>query len=101
MKKIKDLCVATNKYTNRDGVEKTNWLNIGSIMEKDDGGKFMLLDRCFNPAGVPNPENRSNLIVSMFDIKPKESEGADKIKDAFNGTDAPEGSHFSDKEIPF
>lgn len=68
-KKIKNLSVATGKYTDRNGTEKTNWKNIGAILQKEDGGKFMLLDRTFNPAGVPNPENKDMLLVGMFDIK--------------------------------
>ncbi len=68
-KKIKNLSVALSKYTDRNGVEKTNWLNIGAIFQKDDGGKFMVINRTFNPAGVPNPENKDSLIVGMFDIK--------------------------------
>lgn len=67
-KKIKNLSVAIGKY----GDNKTQWLNIGGIFEKDDGGKFMLIDRTFNPAGVPNPENKSSIIVSMFDVKEKD-----------------------------
>ena len=67
-KKIKNLSVAIGKY----GDNKTQWLNIGGIFQKDDGGKFMLIDRTFNPAGVPNPENKSSIIVSMFDVKEKD-----------------------------
>ena len=78
MKKIKDLAVK---------VADKNWVNIGCIMEKDDGGKFMILNRTFNPAGVPNPENRDTLIVSMFDVKPKSD--ADKVSEAFNGEEVP------------
>jgi hypothetical protein len=70
-KKIKNLSVATGKYTDHSGTEKTNWVNIGGIFQKDDGGKFMLIDRTFNPAGVPNPENKSSIIVGMFDIEEK------------------------------
>lgn len=81
MKKVKDLAVK---------VSDKNWVNIGCIMEKDDGGKFMIMNRTFNPAGVPNPDNRDTLIVSMFDVKPKSD--ADKVSDAFNGTD---------EDIPF
>lgn len=83
MKKIKDLAVK---------VGEKNWINIGCIMEKDDGGKFMIMNRTFNPAGVPNPENRDTLIVSMFDVKEKST--ADKVSDAFNGTQVNE-------EVPF
>lgn len=87
MKKIKDLCVATGKYTGNDGIEKTNWLQIGSIIEKDEGGKFMLLNRTFNPAGVPNPQDKASIIVSMFDVKQKSD--VDKVKDAFDGEEVP------------
>jgi hypothetical protein len=79
-KKIKDLAVK---------VGEKNWVNIGCIIEKDDGGKFMLMNRTFNPAGVPNPENRDTLIVSMFDVKPKDESAADKVSDAFNGEEVP------------
>ena len=48
---------------------------------KKDGGKFMLLNRTFNPAGVPNPQDKASIIVSMFDVK--EKSGADKVSDAF------------------
>ena len=85
MKKIKDLAVK---------VGEKNWVNIGCIIEKDDGGKFMLMKRTFNPAGVPNPENRDTLIVSMFDVRDKPKSDADKVSDAFNGTQVNE-------EVPF
>ena len=90
MKKVKDLAVAGSKY----GDGKTNWINIGCIMEKDDGGKFMLLNRHFNPAGIPNPDNRDTLIVSMFDVKEKEKSASDKVSDAFNGTQVNEEEPF-------
>ena len=85
MKKVKDLAVK---------VGEKNWVNIGCIMEKDDGKQFIIMNRTFNPAGVPNPENRDTLIVSMFDVKPKDESAADKVQDAFNG-------EKSDEEIPF
>jgi hypothetical protein len=72
MKKLYDLSVPKDGYTNKAGDAKAVWLPIGSIMENADGKRFILLERTFNPAGVPNPENRSNVLVSMF--KPKESE---------------------------
>jgi hypothetical protein len=104
-KKIKNLCVATSKYTNRDGQEKTNWLNIGAIIQKDDGGKFMIMNRTFNPAGIPNPENKDTFIVSMFDVEKKDgasdsaSSTADIVKDTFEGSES--SPHFSDDDIPF
>jgi hypothetical protein len=71
MKKIYDLAVKTGEYQ-KDGETKGKYVNVGSIMEKEDGGKFIFMNRTFNPAGVPNPENRDNILVSMF--APKKNE---------------------------
>lgn len=98
-KKIKDLCVVTSKYQNREGVEKSNYLNIGAIIQKDDGGKFMILNRHFNPAGVPNPENKDTLIVSMFDVKPKD--GQSSLTNNEQSAPPSDDVHFSDDDIPF
>ena len=92
-KKIKNLAVALSKYTDHNGVEKTNWLNIGAIFQKDDGGKFMIINRTFSPAGVPNPENKDSLIVGMFDIKEKDESKPNES----NAADNP----FSDDKVPF
>lgn len=35
-------------------------------MKGDDGNEFIILHRWFNPAGVPNPENRDSLVASCF-----------------------------------
>jgi len=71
--KIYDLAVKTGEYTDREGKTKGRYQNVGAIFEKDDGGKFIMLERWFNPAGVPNPDNRSNLLLSMF--PPRDSDG--------------------------
>ncbi len=66
-KKIKDLAVKVGSYV-KDGKEKGRYINIGMVMQKDDGGEFILLNRTFNPAGVPNPDNKDSIIVSSFDV---------------------------------
>lgn len=85
MKKIKDLVVTTGKYT-KDGQEKNRYVNVGAIMEKDDGGKFMFLNRHFNPAGVPFKEGSESIIVSMFDVdgdnsRPVQEKPAESVDD--------------------
>lgn len=72
MKKLYDLAVKTGEYTNAAGENKGRYVNVGAVMQKDDGGKMIFLERTFNPAGVPNPDNRSNIIVSMFPPKAKD-----------------------------
>lgn len=67
-KKIRDVTVKTGEYTDRNtGETKGRWQNVGSLMQnEDDGSFFVVLDRTFNPAGVPNPDSRSSLILSCF-----------------------------------
>ena len=64
-KKVYDLAVKLGEK---------NWLNVGAVLEKDDGGRFIILERSFNPAGVPNPDNKSSLIISMFEPKQKDGD---------------------------
>lgn len=74
-KKIRDLAVKTGSYT-VNGETKGRYKNVGSLMQSDDGSKFILLDTTFNPAGVPNPDNRDNVLISIFEMK--ESEGGQR-----------------------
>ncbi len=67
-KKAYDLAVKVGTYT-KDGEEKNRYANIGAVITKDDGGKFILLNRHFNPAGVPFAEGKETIMVLMFEVK--------------------------------
>ena len=80
-----DLCVSTGKYVDKEGKEKTRWQKIGSIVQKEDGGRYMMLSRWFNPAGLPNPDNMDVCFVSMFSKEKthkKELPGSDRTRSA-------------------
>ena len=94
MKKVFDLAVKTGEYQ-KDGETKNRYQNIGSIMENDNG-QFMILDRTFNPAGVPNPDNKSSVLVSMF----KADRDSGNKKPVENKSSAPDNP-FDDDGIPF
>ena len=64
-KVIADVCVKVG--TKADG--KGRYENVGAKWQKEDGGTFVTIKRTFNPAGVPNPDNRDNIILSIFDKK--------------------------------
>ena len=70
MAKVKDLVVVVGEYQTQQGETKKQYRNVGSLMEGNDGGQYIILERTFNFAGLPNPDNRSNCIVSMFEPKP-------------------------------
>lgn len=42
-------------------------------MKNDDGNEYILLNRTFNPAGVVNTDSRENVLISIFDEKPKDN----------------------------
>lgn len=94
-KKLRDLAVKTGEYTNREGETKGKWQNIGALLESDEGSRFLLIDRWFNPAGLPNPDNRGNIMVSLF--KPKEKEN----KPSENTASPPSPADDFDDDIPF
>ena len=91
MAKVKDdLAVKTGSYTNAQGEEKGRYENIGKVIQNDNGF-YMLLKRTFNAAGVPNPEDRDMVMVSMFEPREKPTTQA-----------APQsGGGSFDDQIPF
>ncbi len=96
MKKIYDLAVKVGSYTTSSGEEKGKYINVGAVLQKDDGGKFIVINRTFSPAGVPNPENKDTVIVSMF--TPKQRDAAPQ---APAPAAAPDENPFDDSAIPF
>lgn len=71
-KKLYDLAVKTGEYQDRaSGQTKGRWQNVGAVMQGDDGGKFIMLAKWFNPAGVPDLSGRGgeSILLSMFPPK--------------------------------
>lgn len=99
-KKLYDLAVKTGSYTNKNGEEKGRWLNVGSVMLSDDGSKFIMLQRTFNPAGVPDLSGRGgdSILLSMFD--PKDKEETSNVS-RNNNTTAPRSVEDLTDDIPF
>ncbi|RBO91882.1 hypothetical protein [Pseudochrobactrum asaccharolyticum] len=69
-KKIRDLLVKVGSYTDRNtGQEKSRWKNVGALMQNEENGEvsyFIMLDKTFNPAGVPDKDNRESILISAF-----------------------------------
>jgi hypothetical protein len=98
--KTHDLAVKVGTYTDRSGNEKGRWQNVGSVLETNDGGRVILLNRTFNPAGVPNPEGRDTVMLSMFEPKERDQQQAPQAAPAprqqggFAGDDVPFSSYL-------
>ena len=97
MKKVYDLSVKVSSYVDREGTTKNKYENVGSILEKEDGGQFIILNRTFNPAGCPNPENKSSVIISMFEPRETNSKPEQTKRPEPNDNDNP----FADDDIQF
>lgn len=96
-KKIRDIAVKTGEYTDSSGQTKGRWQNVGSLMKGDDGSPFIVLNRWFNPAGVPNPDDRDSVLLSCFPLRDS-AESAPAAAPA--PTPAPEPAGMDD-DIPF
>lgn len=71
MAKVKfNMAVKIGEYE-KDGETKGRYENVGVVMEGDNG-PYVLLKRSFNPAGVPNTDERDKIIISLFEPKQKE-----------------------------
>lgn len=95
MKKIYDLAVKIGTYK-KDGKDKNRYLNVGCILVNDEGQLTMLLNKTFNPAGVPSDPDRDSIFVSMFKKDSsvgKEVDSAPPVADMENP--------FSDEDVPF
>lgn len=71
--KVYDCAVKTGEYE-KDGQTKGRYQNVGSIFKGEDGTYYMLLDRTFNPAGLPNPKGSSAAMIGLYPPKPKGEE---------------------------
>ena len=73
MAKLYDMCVKTGSYTDQTGTLKNRYKNIGVVMSGNDGGKYILLEKTFNPAGVPGDSDKDSCMVSLFEVKDQQN----------------------------
>lgn len=68
--KIYDVSAKVRTYTDsKTGEVKGVWQNVGAVWKGDDGGVWLSLARWFNPAGLPNPDQRPEVSLSLFRTK--------------------------------
>jgi len=63
---MKKLAIANGKYQ-KDGQEKTRWVNVGVIGVGSNGKEYMMLDPTINLAGFAREAGRDMIMVSIFD----------------------------------
>lgn len=98
--KLYDLAVKTGEYV-KNGETKSRYENIGAVMQNDNG-KFIMLKRTFNPAGVNS--DRDNILVSMFEPRQNNQQQSQGQQDGYQspGGYGAGGSAMDDgDQIPF
>ena len=74
MAKKFDLVVATGSYQ-KEGQDKTQWLNVGKVLEKQNGGLVIKMD-CI-PTSVIDRDGNSvpwDGWIQMFEAKPRDGQ---------------------------
>lgn len=73
--KLYDLKVKTGEYTNQQGEKKGRYITVGRIMAGNDGKEYIMLDRTFNPAGVPDLTGKSGDSILIGKFEPYNNQG--------------------------
>jgi len=64
--KLYDLVVTTGSYLDNSGTSKNRYQNMGALMQNKEGGKYILINKTFNPAGVPSVPEKDSIAVSLY-----------------------------------
>ena len=92
MKKTHDAVYAGEKYTDREGNEKTRYVNVGALFARDDGSMTMKLEAV--PVGF-------NGWINFYEPKPKDGEQRQERTRPARTAAANPANDFADDDIPF
>lgn len=67
-----DIAVKTGSYQDNQGQTKNRYMNIGAVMQGDNG-PFILLDPMVNLAAAPREPGKDRVICSLFE--PRAADG--------------------------
>lgn len=104
--KTHDLKVKVGDWTDKTGAKKGRWVTVGRVMTGEDGSEFWLLDKTFNPAGVPDLNGKGGDSVLISKFEPRSVQGPGEHQQAKANGYAPQaaGGHgFGDlpDDLPF
>ena len=93
-----DIAVKTGSYV-VNGETKNRYMNIGAMMQGDNG-PFILLDPMVNLAAAPREPGKDRVICSLFEPRADGQQGAAPAQRQAAPQRAPQSS-MADSDIPF
>lgn len=100
--KTHDIKVKTGEWVDKAGVKKGRWLTVGRVMTGDDGSEFWLLDKTFNPAGVPDLNGKGGDSVMLCKFAPRDAQAtpSEHQQEKANGYAPQAGSSHGFEQMP-
>jgi hypothetical protein len=88
-----DIVAKVGTYKTKQGEDKAIWRTVGAVVEGDKG-PFIVIDRAFNPAALPDAKGDGKAYLSLFVPEAKGTKIA-------GDDDVPRRSADPDDRIPF
>lgn len=102
VKRLNDLVVKVGEYTNSKGEKKTQYHNVGAELQGDDGSTYLLIDRYFNPAGVPDFNGKGSARIAVWKFPPREQNNSASTPEQNASRSAnTRGNEIQNDDIPF
>ena len=94
-----DIAVKTGSYQDGQGQTKNRYMNIGAVMQGDNG-PFLLLDPMVNLAAAPREPGKDRVICSLFEPRQDGQQAAPAAAPRQPSRPAPASAPMDD-DIPF
>lgn len=102
VKRLNDLVVKVGEYTNSKGEKKSQYVNVGAELQGDDGSSYLLIDRWFNPAGVPNLNGKGDARIAVWKFPPRDQSNSASTPEQNTSRSASRAAaEMPDDQIPF
>lgn len=96
-----DIAVKTGSYQDSQGQTKNRYMNIGAVMQGDNG-PFILLDPMVNLAAAPREPGKDRVICSLFEPRDNNQQQAPAAAPAQRQAQRPAPAQQPmDDDIPF
>jgi hypothetical protein len=100
-KPIKDLMVKVDEYTNSKGEKKARWQKIGAEMQGDDGSTYLIIERWFNPAGVPDLSGKGQKSILLWRFDPRDNANTPEQNAPSSAGTSTSAGKVPNDDIPF